>query len=235
MIDKIQLTLYEIFGYFLPGVIAAGALAVFYWAMCIPAVPFPVFKIHPDAVGWGSLLALSYMLGHILQGIGGKYLGGIEEKVLGENGSMPAAIIASARSRTAEISGVKPCEMGPNTLFRIADEYSLRKGPAGDRDVYIYREGFYRGCTTALVLLSFALIVRALRGWTQLKFPEYVFFVSSMQLLVAALVAMGAARICKKRFERFGSYRVSRAVFAFLVMSKERECVSTQKTESIDV
>jgi hypothetical protein len=230
MIDKIQLTLYEIFGYFLPGTIAAGALAILYWALCIPAVAFPVFKIHPDAVGWGALVALSYMLGHIIQGLGGKYLGGIEEKVLGPNGSIPPAIVASAQSLAAQQSGVKSEDLDSKSLFRIADQYSLN-GPVGDRDVYIYREGFYRGCTVALALLSIALIARALSGWTQLRFPAYVFFVSSMQLLVSALIAISAARICKKRFERFGEYRVARAVFAFLVFSKQ-ESAPIPKTES---
>lgn len=223
MIDKIQLTLYEIFGYFLPGAIAAGALGILYWALCIPAVAFPVFKIHPDAVGWGAMIALSYMLGHILQGVGGKYLGGIEEAVLGQNGSVSAEIVWSAKSRAAKLLGVQPEGLDAISLFRAADEYTLKNGPLGDRDVYIYREGFYRGCTVAMAAFSIALVIRAFRDWTKLQFPAYVFYISPIQLLIAALVAMVAARICKRRFERFGAYRVTRAIFAFLILGDAKK------------
>ena|ERR1700704_1195200 len=221
MIDKIQLTLYEIFGYLLPGAIGTTAVAIFYWGACLPHAIFPVYKVHPDTIGWAVLTGISYLFGHLAQGLGTKYLKGAEKTAL-ENGEIvPSAIVSSAKVRAATIAGVRSEDIDSVSLFRLADEYALQKGALGDREVFVYREGFYKGCTVALALLSIALLVRSFLETTAVGFPTYTYYVSPIQLLTAALVAAVASRLCRQRFKRFGIYRVSRAVFAFLVLSKK--------------
>lgn len=221
MIDKIQLTLYEIFGYLLPGAIGTAAVAIFYWGTCLPHTTFPIYKVHPDALGWAVLTGISYLFGHLAQGIGTKYLKGAEKAALENSELVPPAIVSSAKERAATIVGVQPADIDSVSLFRLADEYTLQKGVSGDREVFIYREGFYKGSTIALALLCIALLIRSFGGTTAVGFPSYTYYVSRIQVLTTALIAAAASRLCRQRFRRFGIYRVSRAIFAFLALSQE--------------
>jgi len=226
MIDKIQFTLYEIFGYLLPGAIGTTAVAIFYWGTCLPHATFPVYKVRPDALGWAVLTGISYLLGHLAQGIGTRYLKGAEKAAL-ENGELvPPSIVSSAKDRAAAIVGVHPADIDSVSLFRLADEYTLQKGVMGDREIFIYREGFYKGCTVALALLCIALLVRSFGGTTAVGFQSYIYYVSQVQILTTALVVAVASRLCRQRFRRFGVYRVSRAIFAFLTLSHKDQISS---------
>lgn len=226
MIDKIQLTLYEIFGYLLPGAICTVAVVIFYWGTCLPHAMFPVYKVHPDPLGWAVLTGVSYLFGHLAQGIGTKYLKGAEKVAL-ENGDLvPPPIVLSAKERAATIVGVEPEDMDAVSLFRLADEYTLQKGVVGDREIFVYREGFYKGCTVALALLCIALLIRRFGGSTAIGFPSYVYYMSGIQVLAIALVVAVASQLCRQRFRRFGIYRVSRAIFAFLTLSQKGQISS---------
>jgi hypothetical protein len=222
MIDKIQLTLYEIFGYFLPGSLGSLALLVFYWALCIPTVPIPVYKVHPDSTAWVILVGVSYLMGHLAQGLGNKFLRGAENGALGQNGTIATEIRTVGRNRAAELMGVNPETLDPESLFRFADEFSVQKGLSGDRDIFVYREGFYKGCTISMAMLCVALLLRAIFDGTTIRMPEYVYVISREQIFTAAVLVAIAARICKARSHRFGAYRVTRAFFAFLVLSQPR-------------
>jgi hypothetical protein len=216
-VDKIQLSLYELSGYLMPGSLLVLALAIFYWAIWLPNVPFPIYKFHPDAVGWSVIGVIAYLLGHCVQSIGNKMIAGAEDAALAKGGSVPNPIVKCAREQVAEITGVKGDELDPSTLFRLADEISVQSGAVADRDIFVAREGFYKGGTIALGLLSLALIVRALKGITGVRFPGYVYYVSEMQLLFISAVTASAASFFRRRARRFGAYRVSRAIFAVVV------------------
>jgi len=223
MIDKIQLTLYEIFGYFLPGALASVSLALTYWALCIPTVPFPAYKGQPTLTAWVALIAVSYLMGHLVQGIGNRFLRGAENAALGPQGTIATEIRNVGRSRAAELMGIKTDSLDPISLFRFADEFSVQKGLLGDRDIFVYREGFYKGCTISLAMVCIALLLRAIFEGTAIRMPAYVYFISRAQIFTTAILVAIAARICKARFHRFGAYRVTRAFFAFLVLSKSQD------------
>jgi len=226
MIEKIQLTLYDIFGYLLPGSITASALFIFYWALCIPTAVFAAYKLNPDGTGWTALIALSYVIGHIGQGIGNSFLRGAENAALGPKGSIPVEIREIALTRAATLMGVDRSGIDPVCLFRFADEYSLQKGAIGYRDIFVYREGFYRGCTVAFVMLGLALIVRTIYKGTAVAMPSYIYFIPRTQIFAGALLAGLAAMICRQRFYRFGAYRVTRAIFAFLALQESKKEVA---------
>jgi hypothetical protein len=219
MLDKIQLTLYEIFGYFLPGTMSALSLILIYWAFCLPHVALPIYKVHPDAMGWAGIIGISYLLGHINQGIGNRYLTGAEIRALGPKGTITSDIRLTAQERASELMGVRAECIDPGSLFRFADEYAVQKGQLGDRDVFVYREGFYKGCTISLSMLGIALVVRAIVAAPALRLPDYIYYISRIQIFTAAIIIFFAAAISRQRFQRFGSYRVTRAIFAFLAVT----------------
>ena len=225
MIDKIQLTLYEVFGYFLPGAVAALALLIAWWAVFLSDKMIPIHAFSPNAVGWVVLVGLSYLAGHIVQGLGNRFLRGAEEAALGSNGSLSKPIREKAFENAARLIGADMASMGAAELFRFCDEYSLQKGELGDRDIFVYREGFYKGCTIAFLMLSIALALRGAIGHSVLalcadpKLAACLHVIPRKELFTAAVVVALFSGICRKRFHRFGNYRVTRAVFAFLALT----------------
>jgi hypothetical protein len=213
MIEKLQLTLYEMFGYLLPGAIASAAVSILYWSLSLP-------NVDPNVFGWSVIIALSYFFGHISQGIGNRFFRGVEEKTLGPKGSLSKVIVDIARRKAGHRVGTEPDDIDSSSLFRIADEASVQVGADADRDIFIYREGFYKGSAVAFSFLTIALIVRGLDGYAAIRLPDYSFYFSAWQIFAAAVVSAAAANICRQRFYRFGAYRVSRAIYAFVVTSK---------------
>jgi hypothetical protein len=116
-LDKIQLSIYEISGYLIRGGLALLALAIVYWAMCLPNIPFPIYKVQLDTVGWSVIGVIAYLLGHCVQSIGNKAVAGAEDAALAKAGSVPEAIVRCASEQIAEIVGVKGDELDPKTLF----------------------------------------------------------------------------------------------------------------------
>lgn len=232
MLDKVQFTLYEIFGYLFPGTLAAIACALIYWALCLPGVPLPVYKIQPNITGWIGIVSVSYLMGHLTHGIGGKFLRNVEILAFGEKGTIPAEVRKSASDHAARLMGVSPASVDAISLFRFADEYVVQKGNLGDRDVFVYREGFYKGCTVGFLLLSLALFIRAIFSDTRLGFPSYIYIVSRMELFTSAVLCAFAAGVCRQRFYRFGTYRVVRALFAFLAIQNQSSPIKEKSTDA---
>src|SRR5215467_13847510 len=67
--EKLSFTLYEVFGYFLPGVVSVLALAILFWAIFVPAAAIPVHSIELSKLWYLGLILVSYYAGHVLQGL----------------------------------------------------------------------------------------------------------------------------------------------------------------------
>src|SRR5690349_19063426 len=65
---EIQLTLYELFGYLLPGAVLTAGLAVLFWALFFPqdAVEFDIKTVEV----WATFLVMAYLVGHAGQSVG---------------------------------------------------------------------------------------------------------------------------------------------------------------------
>jgi hypothetical protein len=222
-VDKIQLSLYELSGYLLPGSVATLAIAVCYWAIWLPGVPFPVHEAHADVVGWAVIGGVAYLLGHCLQSVGNMVINGVEKAALSKGGVVPDPIIQRVQQRISSIVGVKADELDPVALFRLADEISVQNGAMTDREIFVAREGFYKGCAIAFAFLCVGLLARALFGAAGIKLTDYVYYISRTQLLLAAAGTAVAAGFFKRRARRFGAYRVSRAIYAFLAADSKRK------------
>lgn len=125
-----------------------------------------------------------------------------------------------ARQVAAELTGIPAEEIESNWVYRVLDEYTVQAGKPGDRDMFIYREGFYRGTCIALFFLSAALLVRMAFSGTSVQFSKWLFPVSFWQLLLTAAITGGLGWLFFQRYKRFTEYRVTRAVLAALVIQK---------------
>jgi hypothetical protein len=218
MFENFAFTLYEIFGYLLPGSVTLLGCMLLYWALFVPSVPLGIATFQPGLGTWTLLVVVSYVLGHAVQALGNKVLRGIEASAL----AMPSATWMSERAKetAAQLAGIPARQIDSKWVYRVLDEYSVQAGKPGDRDMFIYREGFYRGTCIALFLLSVALLVRSGFPGTSIQFTKWLFPVSFWQLLLTAVLIGGLGWLFLLRYKRFAEYRVTRAVLAALVIQK---------------
>jgi len=225
---NLAFTLYEVFGYVLPGGITFLAFVVLYWAFFVPAVPVNIASFQAGLVTWAAVTLASYVLGHAVQAVGNLCFHGAENSALGaEHGSAPTWMRERARQAAIEILDVgSDQQLEPRWLFRVLDEYALQTGKEGDREIFVYREGFYRGTALSLFLLSAVLLVRTFIPGASILFTRGLFYVSFWQLLLTAAILSGVAYLFVRRYQRFAEYRVTRAVLSALVIrnaSPQRE------------
>jgi len=226
MLGDIQATLYDTFGYLLPGGVFLAALAILFWALYMPQVPLVLAELSVPA--YIALLVLAYFLGHLNQALGNmlvKLLRPPEEAVLskGQPESMPYDLVQLAQVKASEMLGVDLKEMSPEWLFRICDETMVQRGSCTDREVYQYREGFYRGVTISLLVLAMALIVRAVIPGTSLRIATSVQVLSTLTLLFFIFLSIAGAWLTFRRYRRFSRYRVTHAILGFLVLQEQKQ------------
>lgn len=69
MFKDIQVTLYDIFGYFFPGLILAFALSILSWAMFWPQEPYVIYTDFSGPV-ITIIVLIAYLGGHLSQACG---------------------------------------------------------------------------------------------------------------------------------------------------------------------
>ena len=244
MLGNFAFTLYELFGYFVPGCVALLGLVITYWSLFVPYVPLNFATYSPGSVTWIAGAFFAYLLGHALQGLTNPFWKQIEYDVLFPNGNTTAWLGTRAVELASKISATSD-EFTPiderwriekqikvadakkinasraRWVFRVLDEYNLQFGKPGDRDVFVYREGFYRATSIGLFLLDLSLLVRTLVPGASIAFSKGVFYISNTQLLLSAVLIAGMARILVQRFRRFADYRVSHTVLSALALDKQ--------------
>lgn len=216
MLSNFAFTLYEIFGYFIPGGIAFSALATLYWALFNGPGPLRVASFNPQVGTWALLLGACYILGHAAQALGNLVLRNVEERAM-EMESSPT-VRQSARKAAASILGQGETELKSRWVYRALDEYAVQNGNAGDRDMFIYREGFYRGTCVALFFLAACLAVRVLIPGTSVIFASWTMYVQWYEFAFTIVIIVVIGLLFLQRYRRFAEYRVTRAALAALVL-----------------
>jgi len=218
MLSNFAFTLYEIFGYLMPGSLAFAGFAVIYWALFVPDIPLGVADFAPGIGTWVVVVVGGYILGHAVQAVGNIALRRVEKKVI-EMGDAPL-LRKSAVDSASRIFGADAKDIEPRWAYRILDEYAVQKGQPGDRDMFIYREGFYRGTCVALLFLAASLILRAAISGTSIQFWHWKMTVSATELLTTAFLIGGLGWLFLRRYRRFAEYRMTRAVLSALVLQR---------------
>lgn len=260
MLETAKVTLYDVFGYLLPGMVMVAALAILVWAVHFPDEPLMLSL--PGAEAWVIVLALAYMTGHMMQGLSNHLLTVLEwpgkrlrewkraqswqwfqrrrwfcsnEHIYLTEGArecLPAEFLSAARAKAAAMSGAPEKALEGEWLFRICDEAVVQRGNLGDREVFVYREAFYRGLTFALLGFAAALVVRMLRGETALVLAAGPRKVGSDVIAFCLVISLVFVYLSYRRYRRFGRYRISQAILAFLVMPEEKK--RADEAEAID-
>lgn len=224
MLKDIQVTLYDIFGYLVPGVVFVIGIVVIFWAIFLPSVPAALPQALTD--NWLILLIFGYVGGHMTQALANTLtrLTSTSKRPLFSARTpnhLPPALVAAATGKVSAILDIEETEISTDLLYQVYDEMTAQFGVTSDRDIYIYREGFYRGLTISSLVLAIGLTLRAFIPGTILDLSGTLQAVSRAELSFAVVAMVIVAWLSYERFKRFGLYRVTQAVIgSLLIMHK---------------
>jgi hypothetical protein len=191
-----------------------------YWTFLLPA--------HQDwnalsPAGWTALLAIAYVFGHFVQAIANLFLKWKkwrpECSVLNDESVVPPAIKRMLTDRASKVVGAaQAAALKPGVIYDIADHTVLQRGRTETRDLYVYREGYYRGMTLGLPLLAIGCFGRMLVGTPLLDVFGVSVAMTRATLFWTGIIALLMMSLYYTRYKRFASYRVRYAFYSFLVL-----------------
>jgi hypothetical protein len=218
---NIRLPLYDIFGYLFPGIVAMLAAILLIWSIYLPAAPLTFLSV-PKQV-WFVLVVLAYFAGHFVQALGNAFSDLFvrpEERIFGEHADAGCKeLLKEVHAVVRRTLGVNKVE--PAWMYRICDGTVLHCGTTSEREIYVYREGFYRGSSVAFALLAIALLVRSLIGTTSLLWNGSLVAAPGSLLWVLFVLTAGGCALMVVRFHRFAHYRVKHALVSYLLIHRK--------------
>jgi hypothetical protein len=231
MFKDLQVTLYEVFGYLIPGMVNLWALVILYWALFFPAQIVAVDI--PTGELWVAFLVVAYIAGHMAQAVGNlveqKCLKPVEQLVI-ENTApdrLPQAVVDACKVKATELTKADMANAHPRLLYRVCDDAVIRSGKIGEREVYVYREGFYRGIFISFSVMAVACVALCIRlFWVterQVMLAKVQWGVTQWQLVFFAAVSVIWAWLSFRRYRRFGDYRTTHALLGFLTVKEPKK------------
>ena len=219
---EFQFTLYEIFGYLIPGIITLCAAAMIFGAFFVNA-PLNIDGINSSIVT--GLLFCSYLTGHFTQAFSNQvftsFLKPTVDLVLKPGSSLslsPALIKESESVAKSLIKSSSTNDLKPSQIFEVCDIHLQQFGKTETRDIFVYREGFYRGVCTSFAFLAIGFSVRLFCLQSEFKFTGMYYHLSKTQLVLLTLASLLFSYLFFNRFRRFGRYLVANAVLSALVI-----------------
>lgn len=212
---ELNLTLYEIFGYLLPGGIASLAVGmVFYLTTMSDAMIYIPEMSKTLAV---ILIAIAYFSGHVVQAIGNI----IFKKIHYSAHALPPSLIENTKSTLAQLHGIDTSNMDPHLLYSLCDAFLVQNGNVGDRDIFQYREGFYRGVSVSCIFLFVASILMLWHGIFRVRWFTYCdLTITPWMFLFFSIVSIMGAVLFYWRYKRFANYKIVQVVTGVLAVKK---------------
>lgn len=218
-----QITIYDIVGYFMPGTFGLIGL---YLLTCPWMSTLEKNWTQMTIVKWLFVGLCAYVLGHCIQGVANwvESIRGWPRRKQSRQSSI-ATILGSCNQQYAEATAWVRRHLGltdvdSSVLYEIMDAHVIQRGKTETRDIYVYREGFYRGLYVAFALVAAGAVVRLVDRTTYTLFAGRVVLDQSL-LWMAALINFVAAVLCYKRFRRFEGYRIKFALMSFVALTAE--------------
>ncbi len=244
MLKEIQVSLYDFFGYLLPGIpVVLGVTLLFLTAYTPPLAKVPpptapsisLLNDMPSVAGWFSLALLAYFAGHMGQALGNGLPARADNVAVNniKGKGLPPCVIAACRSKAKAIAPYLDEQLPPKWLVRFCDTSIMLSGSAGDREVYVYREGFYRGLAIGCLVLFVgitAFIIRLTIWPISVTIGVVGWEITRRDLGFFLVLAAACSFLSYQRYERFGAYRATHALLGFLASpaaaSHENPCRS---------
>lgn len=215
MLKDIQITLYDIFGYLLPGSVVVLALVVGLWAVFWPHSLLPV-PLSLPALVVTALLFAAYLAGHLAQAMGNIVERRSEaSKRFDEQIPLSDELQKILRASAAKHLGV-PSDLSAKELYLLCDQALVHNGSMGEREIFVYREGFYRGNSVALAALTLSLCVRIICSPAIAAIGPRTIELHRSHLALAAVLTAAGAWLAFRRYLRFREYKYVTCFARFL-------------------
>jgi len=214
-----QFTLYDIFGYLLPGAAILLAAILVFWTLFWPNASFKLPSTLPVLTST-SLLFAAYLAGHL-----GQALGNLLEKLSKARGKLDRELPVSPElgklvlQAVAARFGELARTLEANELFHLCDQTLVHNGSPGEREIFTYREGFYRGNAVAFVFVSLAFVARLVCAPITVVLLGKSLELHRGPLALAAVLTGFSAWLCYSRFLRFAKHRYTSCFIRFLALS----------------
>jgi hypothetical protein len=212
----IQVTLYDFFGYLLPGSVVVLAVVVGFWAVFWPHSSLLV-PLQLPALAATFLSFAAYLAGHLAQA-----MANIAEswsrasKRFDEKIPLSTELEKWLRESTARHLGEPAGKLTAKELYLLCDQTLIHNHSMGEREIFIYREGFYRGNSVALAALTVSMCVRLLCSPAVFVIGQRTTELHRNHIaLAAALTALGAW-LAYRRYLRFREYKYQTCFLRFL-------------------
>jgi len=231
----LQVTLYDVFGYLLPGAVLLAAIGTFYWALFFPMSPLWLVDFSPAT--WIIIGLGSYVLGHFAQALANMlpWLFPRREVIANSpesrNKLLAPTLVAATKAKLCQAASVSPDGLDDAEVLATCARLAKLCDGAGTDSLYGYREGFYRGLSVAAAIFAVGLITRAIRGSTTILHDGITQPVTRAQMLFLAILLVGFSFLARRRYERFALYRAQHALISVLFGFPAKEKSSKVKAE----
>jgi len=213
-VKDIKLTLYDIFGYLVPGAILLLGLLLVYWSTFLndTRLTFPSLS----NAKWLAAAVAAYLLGHMAQA-----MANLMPRVFPEGVSLAHTrgddkgfreLLAAAKRKLAKRLEEQPSRLTDSAVIAISTRAAKLCSGAAVDEVYEHREGFYRGLAVSSSLVACSLAFGAVRG-IKVEIPEQ-HVVETWGLLATAGLLAGCSVLAGLRYRRFAVRRVHQALLA---------------------
>jgi len=223
--QSLRVTLYEIFGYATPGALALAALFLCIWGIYYPSTPIRLSTPTYNVVTLGAFLFCCYLTGHFIQAI---------SNVM-ERAEARQKLQESCNDLAESAKQILYSKFGVGTeVTRFRDIVSLsqavisQNGSSEEHEMYVYREGFYRGSSISLIAISLSCLIRALHHTFVTISGSTIVLPTSLVIALAIMSSFGAA-LFYTRFHRFGEYRVRYTLSAIAVRTTSTDTKQTDR------
>lgn len=229
MFKELEITLYDIFGYLLPGSIILIAVVVLFWSLFWPSAPLVLIANAPTLAVTGLVFS-AYLAGHLGQGIANflEKLPNVKRKLENEL-PLSAELSQLVRDAVAARFGEHAKSLKPKELALLCDQALICACSPGEREIFVYREGFYRGNCVALAILGLTLLLRLARSPTVICLADARIQIYRSELALAALVAAFSTWLSFRRYLRFATHKNATCLTRFLALTKEPSKEKEQK------
>jgi hypothetical protein len=231
LFKDIELTLYDIFGYLLPGSVVVIAIVVTFWAVLWPLSSLPIPLTLP-ALAVTFLLFVAYLSGHLVQAMANM----VEKWSRGSrrfDEQIPLSGELEKLVRTAVAKHLEaPRDLTAGEMYLLCDQTLVHNRSLGERDIFIYREGFYRGNSVALAFLTCSLCARVAYSPAVIVIGQRVVALHRNQLALAAAFTAFGAWLAYRRYLRFRQHKFQSCFLRFLCLWTPSPSMETKKDGS---
>jgi hypothetical protein len=220
MFKELQVTLYDIFGYLLPGAIILLGFMLIFWAIFWPTTPIWVY-VHPPLSLAVCAVLFAYLAGHLGQAVG-NFLETLPHVKTVLEAKLPLSVELNQMVYDAVAArfGEKAKHLKPKELLTLCDQSLVHAASLGEREIFVYREGFYRGTCVALGFFALALVIRLLWSPAVLVLTTRSIEFHRRELAVAAALAGLGSWLSFRRYLRFACIKNVCCATRFLALVK---------------